>query len=186
MNLDKNHITAVGLELPAPIERAFFERDALEVAPELVGCRIVRVLPDGSARILTISETEAYLGESDSACHARHGRTKRNEPLYMRGGVFYVYLCYGIHWLLNAITGEEGRPQGVLIRACEGYPGPGRLTKALSITGEFTAKPVDGTPELWFAPREREFSVGTAERVGISYATPEDQARQWRFISKEA
>ena len=184
MNLDKTHTTAAGLELPAPIERAFFERDALEVAPELVGCRIVRVLPDGSARILTISETEAYLGESDSACHARHGRTKRNEPLYMRGGVFYVYLCYGIHWLLNAITGEEGRPQGVLIRACEGYPGPGRLTKALSITGEFTAKPVDGTPELWFAPREREFSVGTAERVGIGYATPEDQARQWRFVAK--
>ena len=65
--------------LPAPLPRAFFERDALTVAPELVGCRIVRVLPDGGARILTITETEAYCGESDTACHARHGRTKRNE-----------------------------------------------------------------------------------------------------------
>lgn len=68
------------IELPAPLGRAFFERDALTVAPELAGCRIVRVLPSGEARILTITETEAYCGESDSACHARHGRTKRNEP----------------------------------------------------------------------------------------------------------
>ena len=172
------------IELPTPIEREFFERDALVVAPELVGCRIVRVLPTGEARILTITETEAYMGESDTACHARHGRTKRNAPLYMRGGVFYVYLCYGVHWLLNAITGEEDRPQGVLIRACEGYPGPGRLTKALDISGDFTAKVVDECPELWFAARERGFSVGTAERVGIGFASPEDQARPWRFVAK--
>lgn len=172
------------IELPAPLDRAFFERDALTVAPELAGCRIVRVLPSGEARILTITETEAYCGESDSACHARHGRTKRNEPLYMRGGVFYVYLCYGIHWLMNAITGEEDRPQGVLIRACEGYPGPGRLTKALEVTGEFTGRPVDGCGELWFAARERGFTLRTAERVGIGYATPEDQAKPWRFIAE--
>ena len=172
------------IKLPAPIEREFFERDALVVAPELVGCRIVRVPPTGEARILTITETEAYMGESDTACHARHGRTKRNAPLYMRGGVFYVYLCYGVHWLLNAITGEEDRPQGVLIRACEGYPGPGRLTKALDISGDFTAKVVDECPELWFAARERDFSIGTAERVGIGFASPEDQARPWRFVAK--
>ena len=102
----------------------------------------------------------------------------------MRGGVFYVYLCYGIHWLMNAITGEADRPQGVLIRACEGYPGPGRLTRALEVTGEFTARPVDACPELWFAAREHEFTVRTAERVGIGYATPEDQARPWRFIAE--
>lgn len=172
------------IKLPAPIEREFFERDALVVAPELVGCRIARALPTGEARILTITETEAYMGESDTACHARHGRTKRNAPLYMRGGIFYVYLCYGVHWLLNAITGEEDRPQGVLIRACEGYPGPGRLTKALDISGDFTAKVVDECPELWFAARERGFSVGTAERVGIGFASPEDQARPWRFVAK--
>lgn len=173
------------IELPAPIERAFFERDALTVAPELVGCRIVRVLPTGVSRILTITETEAYMGESDTACHARHGKTKRNAPLYMRGGVFYVYLCYGIHWMLNAITGAEDVPQGVLIRACAGYPGPGRLTKALEITGDFTTKAVDATPELWFAPRERDIAVTTDTRVGIGYATPEDQARQWRFVAKQ-
>ena len=102
----------------------------------------------------------------------------------MRGGVFYVYLCYGIHWLMNAITGEEDRPQGVLIRACEGYPGPGRLTKALVVTGEFTGRPVDGCGELWFGARERDFTLRTAERVGIGYATPEDQTKPWRFIAE--
>ena len=173
-------------ELPEPLPRGFFERDVLEVAPELVGCRIVRVLPSGEARILVISETEAYCGESDTACHARHGRTKRNEPLYMRGGVFYVYLCYGIHWLLNAVTGEQDKPQGVLIRACEGYPGPGRLTKALEINGEFTAKPVDGCPELWFAARGREVTVREDRRVGIGFASEEDQARPWRFIAERS
>ena len=172
------------IELPAPIPRSFFERDVLTVAPELVGCRIVRALPSGEVRVLTITETEAYCGEGDSACHARHGKTKRNAPLYMRGGVFYVYLCYGIHWMLNAITGPEDVPQGVLIRACAGYPGPGRLTKALDITGAFTAQAVDAAPELWLAPREHEFSVATARRVGIGYATPEDQAQPWRFVAE--
>ena len=74
------------------LPREFFERDALAVAPELVGCRIVRALPDGTENSLVITETEAYCGELDSACHAYRGKTKRNAPLYMRGGVFYVYL----------------------------------------------------------------------------------------------
>lgn len=167
------------------LPREFFERDALAVAPELVGCRIVRALPDGTENSLVITETEAYCGELDSACHAYRGKTKRNAPLYMRGGVFYVYLCYGIHWLLNAVTGGEGVPQGVLVRACEGFPGPGRLTKALGITGAFTGLPVDGGAELYFAPREGEWELSAAPRVGIAYASPEDRVRPWRFIGRE-
>lgn len=164
--------------------REFFERDALVVAPELLGKALVTVTPEGAERRLVITETEAYRGEEDTACHAHRGRTKRTEMLYRGGGAVYVYLCYGIHWLMNAITGEEDRPQGVLIRACEGYPGPGRLTKALEVTGEFTGRPVDGCGELWFAARERDFTLRTAERVGIGYATPEDQAKPWRFIAE--
>ena len=167
------------------LPRSFFERDALTVAPELVGCRIVRDLP-GGVRVLTITETEAYCGESDSACHAHRGKTRRNAPLYERGGVFYVYLCYGIHWLLNAVTGKESRPQGVLIRACEGFPGPGRLTKELGITGEFTGGAVDGATGLYFAAREGEWRLSAAPRVGIGYASAEDQARPWRFIGERA
>ena len=118
------------------LEKDFFARDALTVAPELVGKTLVRVMPDGEIRKLVISETEAYMGEKDTACHAHRGRTKRNAPLYMAGGIFYIYLCYGIHWLLNTVTGAEGEPQGVLIRACRGFEGPGKLTKQLLITGE--------------------------------------------------
>ena len=143
----------------------------------------MRVLPGGGAQTLTITETEAYCGESDSACHARRGRTKGNAPLYMAGGVFYVYLCYGLHWMLNAVTGAEDEPQGVLIRACEGLPGPGRLTKALGITGELTGRPVDGG-EIYFAPREGEFELSAAPRVGISYASEADRAAPWRFIAR--
>lgn len=171
-------------ELPAPLERAFFERDALTVAPELAGCRIVRVLPSGKARILTITETEAYCGESDSACHARHGRTKRNEPLYMRGGVFYVYLCYGIHWLMNVITGPEDFPQGVLIRACAGFEGPGKLTRYLGITGALNGADIASSPLIRIEDEGREVYIRTAKRVGIAYADEADRDRLWRFIGE--
>ena len=102
----------------------FFSRDALDVAPELLGKALVRSYPDGSERRLLITETEVYRGEEDTACHAHRGRTKRTEMLYRPGGAVYVYLCYGIHWLLNVITGPEDFPQGVLIRACLGFEWP--------------------------------------------------------------
>lgn len=83
----------------------FFHRPCLEVARDLVG----KVLVHNGQR-LRISETEAYCGESDTACHAHKGRTKRTEVLYADAGTIYIYLCYGIHWLLNIITGSTGCP----------------------------------------------------------------------------
>ena len=79
------------------LDRDFFLRDALDVAPELIGKTLVRRLPDGNDIRLIITETEVYRGEEDSACHAHRGRTKRTEMLYRAGGAVYVYLCYGIH-----------------------------------------------------------------------------------------
>ena len=90
----------------------FYHRHALEVAPDLVG----KILVCGDKR-LRISETEAYCGVADTACHAHKGRTKRTEVLYADAGTVYVYLCYGMHWLMNVITGDADDPQGVLIRA---------------------------------------------------------------------
>ena len=108
-------------DLPAD----FFLQDALEVAPRLLGCRLA---VDG--RELIITETEAYRSESDTACHAHHGRTKRTEMLYRRGGYVYVYLCYGIHSLLNIITGPEAHQvsghRPVLQRSR--YPDNGQIT----------------------------------------------------------
>ena len=91
-------------------DREFFRRDVLCVAPDLVGRILVRRLPDGTLLRARITETEAYRGAQDTACHACHGRTKRTEVLYHDGGTIYVYLCYGMHWMLNIVTGhvDEG------------------------------------------------------------------------------
>ena len=92
-------------------DREFFRRDVLCVAPELVGRILVRRLPDGTLLRARITETEAYRGEQDTACHASRGRTRRTEVLYHDGGTIYVYLCYGMHWMLNIVTGHADEPQ---------------------------------------------------------------------------
>ncbi len=163
------------------IHNDFFRRDRLVVAPELVGKLLVCRTEKGIVR-QRITETEAYGTEEDTACHAHRGRTPRNEVLYMEGGIVYVYLCYGVHWLLNVITGEEESPQGVLIRACEGSPGPGRLTKAAGINGSFNRLYYSEESGIWFEDDGFKCGVITDKRVGIGYASQEDQDRHWRFI----
>ena len=168
----KNDLRKLGLD--------FFHRDRLEVAPDLVGKLLVHRLPDGRTMTLRISETEAYGGEEDTACHAHRGRTPRTELLYGRAGTIYVYLCYGIHWLLNIITGEEGSPEGVLIRACEKAPGPGRLTRLLGVNKEVNGTDItSGALTVW--DDGARYEIVPDCRVGIGYASPEDQARLWRF-----
>ena len=157
---------------------AFFLQDALLVAPRLLGCRIA-----AGGRELTITETEAYRGEADTACHAHHGRTRRTEMLYRRGGHVYVYLCYGIHSLLNIITGAQDDPQGVLIRCCEGEEGPGKLTKAMGIDLSFNGLDLLTTDRIRLL-QGPECGFETAPRVGIGYASKEDRERLWRFIRK--
>ena len=117
----------------------FYHRPCLQVARDLVG----KVLVFGD-RKLRISETEAYVGEADTACHAHKGKTKRTEVMYMEAGTVYIYLCYGVHWLLNIVTGEVNEPEAVLIRACRDADGPGKLTKRLGITGELNRKNICG------------------------------------------
>ena len=154
----------------------FYHRHALEVAPELVG----KILVHNGQR-LRISETEAYCGESDTACHAHKGRTKRTEVLYADAGTVYIYLCYGVHWLMNVITGDVDDPQGVLIRACLDAPGPGRLTKARGITGQLNQANAVTSEEIYFADDGFSCEIEADKRVGIGYASQEDQDRLWRF-----
>lgn len=155
----------------------FFHRHALEVAPELVGKLLIH---DGKA--LRISETEAYCGINDTACHAHKGRTPRTEVLYADAGTIYIYLCYGVHWLMNIITGEPEDPQGVLIRACVDAEGPGKLTKALGITGALNRGDIVTSDQLWIADDGFRCRVRRDRRVGIGYASEEDQAKLWRFL----
>jgi len=158
----------------------FFHRHALEVAPDLVGKLLVY-----KGQALRISETEAYCGEQDTACHASKGRTKRTEVLYADAGTIYIYLCYGIHWLMNVITGDIDDPQGVLIRACVEANGPGKLTKRLGITGELNQDSIVDSKQLWIADDGFQCTVRIDKRVGIGYASQEDQDRLWRFILDE-
>jgi len=158
------------------LSEEFFHRPCLEVARALVG----KVLVCNGKR-LRISETEAYCGENDTACHAHKGRTARTEVMYMEAGTVYVYLCYGMHWMLNIVTGEEDQPEAVLIRACLEAPGPGKLTKALGITGEQNRSSVVDSGELRIGDDGFACAVETDRRVGIGYAAPEDQEKLWRF-----
>ena len=154
----------------------FFHRPCPEVARELVG----KVLVHGEKQ-LRISETECYCGENDTACHASRGRTKRTEVMYMEAGTVYVYLCYGMHWMLNIVTGEAGHPEAVLIRACVDAAGPGKLTKTLAITGEQNRSSVVSDENLWIGDDGFLCETVTDKRVGIGYASQEDQDRLWRF-----
>lgn len=155
---------------------AFYHRPCIDVARDLVG----KVIVHGETR-LRISETELYWGKTDTACHAHKGRTRRTEVLYDDAGTIYVYLCYGMHWLLNIITGDIGDPQGVLIRACVEAPGPGKLTKALRITGQYNRQSILHTPDFWIEDDGKRFELIADKRVGIGYASQEDQDRLWRF-----
>lgn len=164
------------------INTSLFLLPADELAPLLIGKLLCRQTPDGVIR-LRIIETECYMGEEDSACHAHRGKTPRNAPLYLRGGYSYVYLCYGIHNLLNIVSGAEGNPEAVLIRGVENYVGPGRLTKALSIDRSLNAIDLSVSDQLWLEDDGNLLPYRTAPRVGIDYADPIDRERPWRFIA---
>ncbi len=157
----------------------FFRRACPEVAKDLVGK--VLIFRENTLRI---SETEVYCGEEDTACHASKGRTKRTEVMYEEAGTVYVYLCYGMHWMLNLVTGEAGHPEAVLIRACLEANGPGKLTKRLGITGAENRSSVLTSEHLWIGDDGFHCEIETNKRVGIGYASQEDQNRLWRFKMK--
>ena len=166
------------------LTKSFYEQDPLTVAQQLVGKLLVHRTPEGESR-LRITETEAYWGEEDTACHAHKERTKRTEVMYGSAGTVYIYLCYGMHWMLNLVTGQEDQPQAVLIRSCETAPGPGRLTKALGITGALNgSSAVEEDSNLWVEDDGFTCGIQPMKRVGIGYASREDQDRLWRFCMK--
>src|SRR4051812_4397108 len=149
----------------------------------LLGKFLVRRLPDGTEVARMILETEAYCGETDLASHARAGRTKRTEVMYGEGGVWYVYLCYGIHEMLNLVVGPRDWPEAILIRGVEGAIGPGRVTKALAIDRQLNAKSVAPSSGLWLEDRGVRVpraSIKVTPRVGVDYAGPVWSAKHWR------
>jgi DNA-3-methyladenine glycosylase len=163
------------------LEQSFFSRDVLEVAPGLLGCAIARVFPDGTISRYAITETEAYRGQEDLACHASKGLTSRTAPMFEQGGILYVYLVYGMHWMLNVVTGPKDHPEAVLIRGIDGAKGPGRVTRLLAIDKEFNSESLVQSTRIWIEAGEAPREYCSSPRIGIDYAGPIWKNMPWRY-----
>ncbi|MBE2216011.1 MAG: DNA-3-methyladenine glycosylase [Opitutaceae bacterium] len=163
---------------------AWAGRDTAAIARRLLGCRLVVGGSEGR-RALRITEVEAYCGPHDRASHASRGRTPRNAVMFGPAGFWYVYLCYGVHEMLNLVTGPADYPAAVLIRGVEGIEGPGRLTRALRIDRRFNHLPATRTTGLWIEERDvpvESGDVAATPRIGVDYAGPEWSGKPWRFV----
>ena len=195
------------------LPRTFYDRDTLTVTRELLGKHLVRVLPDGRELVCRITETEAYIGRCDKACHAYgYKRTKRTETLFARPGTAYIYLIYGMYCCLNFVTEPEGEPAAVLIRGAQPVKngdiisenrfgckmdamspyqrknflnGPGKLCRGLSLTRTENGLDLLGdTLYLCDGPAPAPECVRVGKRIGIDYAE-EAVDFPWRFWLEE-
>ena len=165
------------------IPSSFFKRPVLEICPDLLGHFLVTEI-DGKIERFEITEIEAYDGPKDLACHASKGRTARTEVLFGEPGQWYVYLCYGVHWLLNVVTGPVDYPAAILIRGVGEWTGPGILTRELKIDKRLNAQPADTATGLWFEfsdSRNQKYAFQTSPRIGVDYAG-EWAAKPYRFF----
>ncbi len=160
-------------------------RGTVATAKWLLGKYLSRRRDDCAVESRMITEVEAYDGERDQACHARAGRTTRTDVMYGPGGVWYVYLCYGIHEMLNLVVGPAGWPAAVLVRGVEGIRGPGRVTKQLGIDRRLNAAPAVPASGLWLedrgvvVPRK---AIEVTARIGVDYAGDVWSMKPWRFV----
>jgi DNA-3-methyladenine glycosylase len=187
------------------LPRSFYNRDTLTVARELLGARLVHV-EHGRRLSGIITETEAYCGEQDLACHAKAGRTPRTEVMYGPPGHAYVYFTYGIHWLFNTVTRPAGRPEAVLVRAIiplEGLEvikdrrgkvphrvwtdGPAKLTQALGIGEQHNRLDLTApTSPIWIEPALDipDRFVTTGPRIGLNSVSEPWKSKPWRFLAQ--
>jgi len=160
----------------------FYKQDAVTVAEKLLGKILVRKSEDGLESRYCITETEAYIGEDDKACHASKGRTPRTEIMFSEGGKVYVYLIYGMYWMLNVVTGDSAHPQAVLIRGMNDIIGSGKVGRELKIDRSFYGEDLMNSDRIWIEDAPDETNFRTAPRVGIDFAGDEWRYKPWRFI----
>jgi DNA-3-methyladenine glycosylase len=163
------------------LQREFYTRDVLVVAPELIGKHMVVRLGDDQYGRYQVTEVEAYRGSEDIACHASRGRTARTEIMYHDGGRLYVYFIYGMYWMLNVVTGPENDPQAVLIRGVENIYGPGKLTRAFGIDRSYYGEDLSTSERIWFEEGGNKPVFKTGERIGIGYAGEYWKRMPWRY-----
>ena len=168
----------------------FFSRDTKTVAKELLGKFLVRKI-GGKKISVVITETEAYDGFHDKASHASKGRTERTKVMFGNPGTFYVYLCYGMYFMLNIVTREKNNPAAVLIRGAKSEDfkiilnGPGKITKFLKIGKAFNNQKSTVLNRLWIEDRGVRISkreIKKTARVGVNYAGPLWSAKKLRFV----
>jgi DNA-3-methyladenine glycosylase len=163
------------------LKREFFVRDVLDVAPDLIGKTVVIRMDDGGYRKHMLTEVEAYRGIEDKACHASKGRTSRTDIMYHEGGHLYIYLIYGMYWMLNIVAGESNNPQAVLIRGMENHSGPGKLTKSLGIDKSFYGEDLVTSERIWLEDNGITPKINTSPRIGIDYAGDPWKSKLWRY-----
>lgn len=191
------------MPLETILPAAFYDRPVLDVARDLLGRRLVRCI-NGQRVGGLIVECEAYRGEEDLACHARAGRTPRTAVMYGPPGQAYVYFTYGMHWMLNCVTGPQGFPAAVLIRAIQpreglqqiaarraGRPlrdwcnGPAKLCQALDIDGQHNGLPLwQDSGGLWLESGQPvpDGQVRCTPRIGIPRVPEPWRSMPWRFV----
>ena len=163
------------------LNKSFFKNDVLDVAPSLLGKNLI-VKKIHTIEKFIITEVEAYRGEEDLACHACKGKTKRNQIMYADGGHVYVYLIYGMYWMLNFVTAGAGNPQAVLIRGINGFNGPGKLTKRLGIDGSFYGEDLSVSDKIWVEDENQAtYIFNTGPRIGVDYAGDYWKNQPWRY-----
>ncbi|MBI5413529.1 DNA-3-methyladenine glycosylase [Candidatus Peregrinibacteria bacterium] len=166
------------------LNQAFFDRPAEIVAKELLGKFIISNAGKDEVSLM-INEVEAYTGPDDLACHASKGKTGRTQVMFGPAGFFYVYFVYGIHWMLNVVTGKKGFPAAVLIRGAGDIHGPARLTNFLKIGKEFNGKSAEPANGLWFENRGVIIKPGQIKktpRIGVDYAGRVWAQKPLRFL----
>lgn len=192
--------------MPQPLSKTYFENDdVVFLAKDLIGKQLTTHI-NGVITSGIITETEAYAGQGDKACHAHLGRfTKRTKVMYESGGIAYVYLCYGIHHLFNIVTNTKGNADAILVRAIEPTlgidimqerrgkskvdktltSGPGNISKALGISKSHNTQSVT-SDNIWIDDiGYKPSNIKETTRIGIDYAG-EDAALPWRFYDKDS
>lgn len=163
------------------LPKKFFNRPTITVAKDLLGCVLVRKINNKQIKSV-ITEVEAYDGFLDRASHAHRGKTKRNAVMFGEAGHWYVYLTYGIHIMLNIVTGPKDFPAAILIRGIDIANGPGRLTKKLKISKSFNTKTTSKNSGLWIENGSKKgLKIKRSARIGVDYAGPVWANKKYRF-----
>ncbi|MFH0820563.1 MAG: DNA-3-methyladenine glycosylase [Candidatus Peregrinibacteria bacterium] len=167
------------------LDHHFFNRPTLTVARELLGKFLVSE-KNGVKTALMICEVEAYDGHEDRASHAHRGKTERTKVMFGPAGYWYVYLVYGMYWMLNIVTGPKEYPAAILIRGAGEFDGPGKLTKAIGVDKTFNEKPAVRKTGLWIEDRGITVtSIKKTARIGVGYAGSVWSKKPYRFLVNE-